>query len=317
MLTASSFSEAVLVIGFNRPDAMEEVLASVRQVRPPRLYLAVDGPRPDRAGEAKLVQACRDLAERIDWPCEVHTLFQESNLGCGQGVSTAITWFFANEERGIILEDDVIPDRSFFGFCAELLDRYQHDDRVLAISGCCFVPASGLTRPQDPYRFSRVAHVWGWATWRRTWEDYRLDIHDWREGRTTAALFRWAGRSLRGMAYWAANFEMLGRRLIDTWDVQLNHEAFATGRLTATSNVNLVRNIGFGETATHTVVNAGDLQPVGSIALPTAAVAVEVDERADAWTRRHHFKATWFGMAAQLGRYLRRRVAGARERRSR
>jgi len=316
-VTGDASREAVLIIGFNRPDQMRQVIASVRQVRPPRLYLAVDGPRRDRPGEAALVQACRDLAGHIDWPCEVHTLFQESNLGCGQGVSTAITWFLEHEERGIILEDDVIPDPSFFGFCGELLERYQEDERILAISGCCFVPPEGLSRPGDPYRFSRVAHVWGWATWRRTWAEYRLDIAGWRSGSTWGGLFGWAGRSLRGLAYWASNFEMLSRRMIDTWDVQLNHEAFVTGRWTATSNVNLVRNIGFGETATHTVVNAGDLQPVGSISLPTTSVPVEVDERADAWTRRHHFKATWFGMAAQLGRYVRRRIAGARGRRPR
>ncbi|MFM8896858.1 MAG: hypothetical protein ACKOE2_16205, partial [Actinomycetales bacterium] len=309
--------EPVLIIGFNRPDQLREVIARVREVQPTRLYLAVDGPRPDRPGEAALVQACRDLVDDVDWPCEVRTRFSESNLGCGQGVSTAITWFFEHEERGIILEDDVVADVSFFGFCSELLEHYQHDERIFAISGCCFVPPAGLQRPGDPYRFSRVAHVWGWATWRRTWSDYRLDIAGWRRGLGWRGLYRWAGRSLRGLAYWASNFEMLGRRMIDTWDVQLNHEAFVTGRLTATSNVNLVRNIGFGETATHTVVNTGELQPVGSITLPTAPVSIEVDERADAWTRRHHFKATWFGMAAQLGRYVRRRIAGVRARRTR
>lgn len=304
-MTAAA-TEPVLVIAFNRPDHLMAVIDRLRDVAPPRLFLAVDGPRSQRDGEAERVQACRDLAVAIDWPCDVQTLFHETNLGCGLGVSTAISWFFTHVERGIILEDDIIPDPSFFPFCAELLDRYEKDSRVFAVSGCNFVPRSEMSSV-GAYRFSQVPHIWGWATWRRSWERHRLDIPEWRKDLPPLALWRRAGRSVPGAVYWAATFELLARKRVDTWDGQLVLASMVAGQLTATSNVNLVSNIGFGETATHTVEDRDELLPVRPIDLPTSPVPVVLDEKADAWTRRHHFRATWRGMIEQAERYRRQR----------
>ena len=246
---------------------------------------------------------CRALAAAIDWPCQIATLFQQVNLGCGLGVSTALTWFFSHEERGIILEDDILPELSFFPFCTELLDRYQDDPRVFAISGCNYVPPEAITGP-GAYRFSRVSHIWGWATWRRSWDLHRLDISDWRA--RLPMRVRWAatGRSLAGLAYWSSTFTLLARQQVDTWDGQLVLAAMADGGLTATSNINLVENLGFGPTATHTVRRPEYLREVESIELPTTPVEVVVDERADAWTRRFHFGATLPGFATSGARYL-------------
>ena len=294
-------------MAFNRPDHLAVLLDRLRVVRPQRLYVAIDGPRAVKPGEAERVQACRDLVATVDWPCDVHTLFQHENLGCGAGVTTAISWFFANEERGIILEDDIIPDPSFFGFCEELLERYRDDDRVFAISGCNFVPVGEQGFAHEPYRFSQIPHIWGWATWRRSWQRHALDISGWRARVPLGRLWSRTGRSIPGTVYWASTFELLARGEVDTWDGQLVLAAMETGALTATSNTNLVQNIGFGADATHTVEDFGDLLPAGSIALPTAEVPVRLDERADAWTRRHHFRATWRGMIEQADRYRKRR----------
>ena len=129
-MLADQPDEPVLVIGFNRPDHLSSLLDRLRVVRPTIIYAAIDGPRPSKAGEAERVAACQALVKGIDWPCELHTQFQEVNLGCGAGVSAAITWFFDHVERGIILEDDILPDLTFFGYVCELLDRYADDDRV-------------------------------------------------------------------------------------------------------------------------------------------------------------------------------------------
>ncbi len=101
-------TEPILVIAFNRPDHLASVLERLRTVGASCIYLAIDGPRKDRPGEADRVQACRELVGRIDWPCEVHTLFHDDNLGCGLGVSSAISWFFTHVVRGIIVEDEMI-----------------------------------------------------------------------------------------------------------------------------------------------------------------------------------------------------------------
>jgi hypothetical protein len=279
----------------------------LREVKPEQIFLAVDGPRDDVLGEAIRVQECRDSVSQIDWPCYVKTLFQSDNLGCGLGVSTAITWFFDHVERGVILEDDIIPVPSFFSFCTELLDRYAGDPRVFAISGCNFVPASAQTHPELPYRFSQVPHIWGWATWRRSWSSYALDISGWPASLPPHRLWARAGRSLSGSVYWASTFELLARKQVDTWDGQLVLASMVAKSWTATSNVNLIQNIGFGEDATHTREDRNELQPLGQAQIPLAAVPLEVDERADRWTQRHHFRADWRGIFRQAQTYLQHR----------
>lgn len=297
-------TEPILLMGFNRPECMAASLARLREVQPRTLFIAIDGPRPHRPEEIELVTACRALVSEVDWDCNVQTLFQPHNLGCGLGVSTAISWFFEHVDRGIILEDDIIPDPTFFDFCAQLLTRYENDDRVFAISGCNYVPSGHLTAPQAPYRFSRVPHIWGWATWRRSWQRHRLQIPDWRSRVPLGQLWRITDHSPAGTAYWASTFTLLGRGDIDTWDGQLVLAAFESGQLTATSNVNLVQNIGFGQSATHTIVDRDELQPIGHAHMPLPDVPVVVDQRADTWTLRHHHKGTWRGLWEQGGRYV-------------
>jgi hypothetical protein len=300
-------TEPILVIAFNRPDHLSVLLDRLRSVGASKLYVAIDGPRISHVGEVDKVKSCHSLVSGIDWDCDVQTLFHPENLGCGLGVSTAITWFFSKEERGIILEDDIIPDPTFFPYCTELLDRYENDSRVFAISGCNFVPSSEQSWPDQPYRFSQVPHIWGWATWRRSWQQHNLDISGWRNRLPLRTLFSRSGRSLPASVYWTSTFELLARKEVDTWDGQLVLAAMESDQWTATSNVNLIENIGFGLSATHTVEDRDELQPIVPIALPTNPVPVVRDTRADAWTRKNHFQATWRGMLDQADRYLRQR----------
>jgi hypothetical protein len=301
-------TEPILVIAFNRPDHLSVLLDRLREVKPTKIYLAVDGPRENKPGEQQSVQDCRDMAESIDWPCTVVTNFQERNLGCGLGVSTAITWFFQNEERGVILEDDIIPDPSFFPFCEELLKRHQDDPKVFAISGCNFVPPQEISTPGD-YRFSQIPHIWGWATWRDRWNKYSLDINGWRDDLPSLKLWNRSGRSIPATIYWAGTFELLARKEVDTWDGQLVFMCMKNEMLTATSNANLIENIGFNEQATHTFEDRDELQPITPVALPLSQQEIQLDKRADAWTRRNHFRATWRGMLAQGDRFLKQRRA--------
>ena len=297
-------NEPILIMAFNRPDHLQVLINRLREVKPTKIYAAIDGARVARPDEQQKVESCRALIASIDWDCEVETQFQDENLGCGLGVSTAISWFFTHEERGIILEDDIIPHPSFFPYCTELLDRYEKDDRVFAISGCNFVPAEFQSHPDQAYRFSQVPHIWGWATWRRSWQQHELDIAGWRHELPPIKLWARSGHSLPASVYWASTFELLARKEVDTWDGQLVLASMVSHQLTATSNVNLIENIGFGEEATHTLVDRKELRPIEEISLPTAPVKVEIDGKADRWTRKHHFRATWRGIAGQAYTYL-------------
>ena len=120
----------VLFLVFNRPDVTMRVFEAIRHARPRRLYVAADGPRAGISSETGKCEQTRQIATQVDWDCEVKTLFRSENLGCRVAVSSAIDWFFENEPEGIILEDDCLPHPTFFHFCQELLERYQHDQRI-------------------------------------------------------------------------------------------------------------------------------------------------------------------------------------------
>ena len=293
-----SIEEPVLVIGFNRPDHLSQVLNRLREVGVRNIFAAIDGPRD--ASDEKAVRACRDLITDINWAQNVSTNFQEGNLGCGRGVTAAITWFFENVDRGIILEDDIVPEPSFFPFCSELLDRYQFDERVFAISGCNPVPSEGQTNPEAAYRFAQVTHVWGWATWKRSWQRYHLPMDGWYRQMSLSEFWRRTGRSIPGALFWAGNFEAVRRGDVDTWDWSMIFASMESGQLTATSNVNLVTNIGFGENATHTHSGEPDLMPIGRVRIPTTPIPVQLDVKAQDWTLRNHWNATFLGTLDRL-----------------
>lgn len=183
------FSTPILFLIFNRPDTTRIVFKRIREIRPSKLYVAADAPRANKLGEAELCMETRAIIKDIDWPCELKTLFRDENLGCKLSVSGALDWFFENEECGIILEDDCLPDLTFFSFCKELLERYKDDDRIGHIGGNCFLP--GQIAKELSYDFCSITHIWGWATWRRVWKNMDVQFHFWEEHKNRrSSLFR-------------------------------------------------------------------------------------------------------------------------------
>ncbi len=257
----------VLLIAFNRPQTTEKVFEAIKKVKPSRLYFACDGPRSDREGECDKVEKVRMIAKRVDWDCELKTLFHHKNLGCKYGVSRAISWFFENEEGGIILEDDCLPNQDFFYFCQNLLTRFKNDPRVMAITGNNF--QYGQRHGDASYYFSKYMHIWGWASWKRVWDQYDVEMKywdDWKVSKSWNTLFDDAIEK----KYWLQVFERVSNGCIDTWDYQLIAHIWRQGGVVATPNINLVANIGFGPDATHTIsannflskIVTGELGPI-------------------------------------------------------
>lgn len=243
-------SSPVLLIIFNRPDLVRLSLDAIRKVQPDRLYIAADGPRPGNANDA---QACRDarlVADRVDWNCTVKTLFRDENLGCRVGVSSAIDWFFEHEPEGIILEDDCVPDASFFRYCDELLGRYRSDERIMVISGSNF--QRGREVSPDSYFFSRYNHCWGWASWRRAWQHYDRDMSLWPAFKAEGCLGKWADGNPRFVEYWSRIFDRAAAGKIDSWAYRWTFSCWVHNGLTCLPAHNLVSNIGFDDRATHT-----------------------------------------------------------------
>lgn len=166
-----------LFLIFNRPDLTAEAFSRIREAAPSQLFVAADGPCAGHPEDENLCQQARDVATRVDWDCDVHTLFRDENLGCKEAVSSAITWFFEHVEAGIILEDDCVPDLSFFPYCGKLLSRYAEDERIFAIGGNNFQPQG--REYTASYYYSVYVHIWGWATWRRAWKHYDGKLERW------------------------------------------------------------------------------------------------------------------------------------------
>jgi hypothetical protein len=237
----------VLLHFFTRSETTLRVLERIREARPPQLFLSCDGARPGRPGERERVEDVRrQVLARIDWPCEIHTRFLDDNLGAIRAVAGAVGWFFEQVEAGIILEDDCLPDPSFFQFCDELLDKYRDDPRVMSICGNQHLRGRKMGGGAS-YWFSTLSSEWGWATWRRSWALYDFEMRRWPEFRPRRRwLYDRCGRDL----FIACRVHMMLDRIhagdIRTWDWQFLFAHLAHDGLCIWPAENLVSNIGFG-----------------------------------------------------------------------
>jgi len=242
----------VLFLIFNRPDTTQRVFAAIRQAKPARLFVAADGPREDRPGEAEKCARARSIIENVDWDCKVVTLFREKNLGCRKAVSSAIDWFFENVEEGIILEDDCLPSRSFFMFCQELLEYYRNDTRIMQICGLNVLKE--WNRSGYSYFFSNYGPIWGWASWRRAWKHYDVDMKLWPEIKGKK-FYEDFCQNKEEAEYRQSLYDKVFSGEIDTWDYQWGFAKMVNHGLSVIPSVNLISNIGFDADATHTVAD--------------------------------------------------------------
>lgn len=242
---AGRFSTPILFMIFNRPDTTQLVFNEIRKVKPTHLFIAADGPRPNKAGEAERCRITREIITQVDWDCNVQTLFRDENLGCGKAVSQALTWFFGNVDEGIVLEDDCQPTEDFFPFCQQMLERYRTDLRIQSICGTNIF-YENYSCP-DSYFFTTESGVWGWASWANRWADYSFDL----VGYDTSILDKYR-RNKRKYRFLSTTLDQMKRHAIDTWDYQWLLCAVKNSRLCIIPKYNLVSNIGFGNNATHT-----------------------------------------------------------------
>ena len=273
----------VALMIFNRPELTARTFEAIAQAKPEKLFVVADGPRSPE--ESERCRQARAIIERVDWPCEVLTNFADTNLGCRRRISSGLDWVFSEVEEAIILEDDCVAALSFFSFCQELLEKYRHDERVMHIGGCNF-----QDEDQTPYSyyFSRYLHVWGWATWRRAWELFDVNMSSWPETRTSIAdLFD----DDVERDYFVGAFELGFQGDDQIWDYMWSYACLAQSGLSVVPHVNLVSNIGWGVDATHTNQEIPGLanRPAGNIGPLRHPPSVLVNRRADKYAFEHVF----------------------------
>ena len=243
----------VAFLVFNRPETTREVFARIAKAKPARLFIISDGPREDVGEDAAKCREVRSIVENIDWDCEVSVDHATSNLGCRRRVSSGLSWVFGQTESAIILEDDCVPSPSFFRYCDELLEKYRDEPRVMMISGTNLLresPAAG------DYLFTMHGICWGWATWKRAWSTYDVDLNSWPQTKPT--------NPFRALPFHESELNSFEKALDNlcgkdprtwkhnTWDYQWDYNRYIHNGLAITPKRNLVANIGFGEGATHT-----------------------------------------------------------------
>lgn len=247
----NALNTPVLFLIFNRPETTRLVFEAIRKVKPKQLFIAADGPRANKEGEAEKCLQTRLIVENIDWDCSVKTLFRDKNMGCGKAVSGAISWFFEHVEEGIILEDDCLPNNSFFEYCATMLDYYRNNEKVMFISGDSALSEKFADPKNETYYFSAIPRVWGWATWKKCWDSYIFDF-----SKTSSYSFHKKLKNYfddkRMINFWRWTFFRMQHQDIDTWDYQWGFSIWMKNGLAVTPFVNMISNIGFGTDATHT-----------------------------------------------------------------
>ena len=236
---------AVLLITYKRLDTVKQVFQAIREAKPPRLYISSNIGK-DHEETKRVMDVRKFLEEHIDWKCEVKKLYREKHLSAKYSISGAIDWFFANEEMGIILEDDCLPDQSFFWFCEELLERYKTNMKIGHISGDNF--QKGIKRGDADYFFSIYNHVWGWASWADRWKTYDVELSNTNGIKFIESTIQ----DKKTRKYWISIFNRMKNNEIDTWDYQWTFAMWNNDQLAILPNINLIKNIGFGEDATHT-----------------------------------------------------------------
>lgn len=235
---------------YNRPETTLKVFEAIKLVRPERLFIIGDGPKDDN--DKKIVNQCRLIVNQVDWKCDLKIDFSEKNLGCAERIVSGLNWVFDQVDNAIILEDDCLPDSSFFSFCESLLEYYKFDDSIMHISGFNCLDSVEIN---ESYFYSRfVIPPWGWATWKRAWLNFNKELDTWQQIKT------WAFQNINPnyFADWTDMFENIKTNKT-TWDVPWNMDVWKHNGLGIIPKKNLVQNIGFGPQATFTKNTTTDM----------------------------------------------------------
>ena len=289
----NSFETPILLIAFRRPDLTACVFDRIRQVKPKKLYVAIDG--ADKVSDSVMVkQVIKTI--KVDWECEVFWKINAENMGCRNAVASAISWFFSSETKGIILEDDCFPDTSFFMFCERMLQHYEFDSRIGHISGSSYIPGPA----SHSHYFSKYSFTWGWASWARVWKDFDLNVSDHLE-----LDYANVSDNVFERIYWRQKFHQCNNGL-NTWDYQLTYLMFKNRYKAIVPSKNLITNIGFNNKATHWNLKNLDVAnlPTESVEEIAYPIKIETNQKTDVMLYNKIYKRSFLSNIFQLVKYV-------------
>ena len=248
----------VVIIPFIRPEKTRRVFNEIKKARPEKLFVLSDGGRNE--AEWTKVRAIREMFDHeVDWPCEVFKRYPENNLGCKANIASGLYWVFEHVEDAIILEDDCVPDPTFFRFCQELLEKYRYDLRVTNINGTNLAVRDPKFKCDDSYYFGIIDATWGWATWKRAWKHYDVDMKKWPQWKAEGLLKK-VLNSDEYVDYYTYFFDQYHTGTIDAWPAQWLLARWSLGSVAINPANNLVTNIGFDRESSHGLYDPNDVR---------------------------------------------------------
>lgn len=245
----------VLCIFFARPEQFAQVFERVRSVKPKTLLLWQDGPRANRPDDVENIKKCREIAESVDWDCTVYKNYHDENMGCDPSTHLSHKWAFSIVDKCIILEDDIIPSKTFFYFCKELLDKYENDTRIDRICGQTLY--GGIPDTRYSYFFGRSGSSWGWATWKRTADAWQSDYEFLKDD-----YYLDLGRRRFGNKRYDTSVKIAKRRAAEGtpyWEHIVGFQTTLNSGLVIYPTVNMIENVGTSANATHAPDNIAEL----------------------------------------------------------
>ena len=245
-----SFSTPIALFIYKRKETTLRVLERISELKPVQLFIIADGPK--NSSELKIINSIKNEVESmINWNCDIRRIYAKTNYGLAKRVSSGLSKAFQSVDRLIVLEDDTLPQISFFHFCDELLEKYKDDDRVGHISGCNHHEYDD----KNSYNFSSVANIWGWATWKRAWLHFDLNMPTWREKNKKVFMKHW----IKERFHRNGMIKMFDLHCMNNdpwaWSYQWLYALYSNNLLSIVPNKNLVSNIGIGPDATNTIRN--------------------------------------------------------------
>lgn len=305
-----SFSTPVIFLIYRRPDLTAKVFDAIKKAKPTQLLVVADGPKSQN--ETFLCQKARAVTEQIDWNCEIQRNYSEVNMGSRRRVRSGLDWAFSQVNEAIILEDDCLPHHSFFRYCQELLNYYRDDERIWCISGNNFQDSQ--KRGGGSYYFSNYCHCWGWATWRRAWQQYDDNLSNWpifKKGRYLESILD----SELEIQYWQEIFERLYNSPDPpNWDYGWTFTCWQNSGLTVLPNINLVSNLGFRSDATNTTITSKNAElPTGDIGEIKHPGFIIRDHVADQYTFEYHFDGFYIRKSRRFHNQLKQKILKAKE----
>jgi hypothetical protein len=241
-----SFKIPILILAYNRDDKLRKLIKVIKKINPEKLYFNCDGPK-NKNDILKVIKVKRTILE-INVSKKKYTKFNKINLGCKKSVQSGIDWFFKKEKMGIILEDDCIPHLNFFNYCKLLLEKYQNNKKIFAISGFNYLDSNKFG--DGDYYLSKYFLCWGWATWRGSWSKINKNITFLPVWKKNNFLFKYHQNILEAK-YWSIILEKTYQKKIDTWDYAFLASMWKNKAHCILPNYNFIKNIGFDENSSH------------------------------------------------------------------